>query len=110
MPLVVIGGYEGVVQVFDNRSRRVVLQHRIGHKICSLSFHPSGKTLLLSTKTSVRLYSVLPNRLHESWQVEDLQQPALVRFSRGGDRFAVGIGNVVQIYDTLSLCIDTERL
>ena len=60
MPLVKIGGYEGVVQVFDYRVRQVVLQQRIGHQLFSLSFHPSGEVLLLSTKTSVRLYLVPP--------------------------------------------------
>ena len=97
--LLAIGGFDdGCIRLVNFQTHEVVLTHRFDEKICSISMHPSGEYLLISTSSKVRLCTVLENRLSTSWQVNDIKQPALVCFSLGG-LFAVANGTAVEIHD-----------
>ena len=97
--LLVIGGHDGYIRLFNFQTHEVVLTHRFDdEKICNISMHPSGEYLLISTSSKVRLCAVLEDRLGTSWQVDDIKQSALVCFSLGG-LFAVANGTAVEIHD-----------
>lgn len=99
--LVAIGGYDGVLRIFDYRTHEVVLMHRFDERICGLSFHLTGEYLLVSTSTSMFLCSVLTDKLSISWQINDLQEPPMTCFLHGG-HFAIALGTIVQVHDLYS--------
>ena len=104
-PLIAIGGYDdGTVRLYNYQSHELELTHRFDDNICDLSFSPCGDYILLSMTTTVCLCSVLSNKLNISWQVEQLPQSCLVRFSNGGDRFAICLGTIVQVH-----CVFTKE-
>ena len=100
-PLVAIGGYDGMIRLFDYHALQVVMTQQLDDtKICGLSFHPSGQYLIVCfTSSNVRLYSVLSDKLTVLWQDQDHQGPVHACFSQGGDRFLLSHGTVVQVHD-----------
>jgi len=97
-PLIVIGGNDGVIRLFNYQTRQVVLSQKFDEKISSLSFHSSGQYLLVSSSSTVSLNAVLTDKLDTLWQVDSRQPPALTCFSKGG-LFAISRGTTIQIHD-----------
>jgi len=102
-PLIVIGGNDGVIRLFNYQTRQVVLSQKFDEKISSLSFHSSGQYLLVSSSSTVSLNTVLTDKLSTLWQVESRQSPALICFSKGS-LFAVSLGGTttIRIHDIQS--------
>ncbi len=102
-PHIAIGGYDGLVRIFNYHSHKQELTHKFEERICNLSFHPSGNSVLFCTQTKVCLCSVLPDKLRVAWEMENLSGSCLVRFSESGDKFAVSIGSMVQVHSCYTL-------
>ena len=104
-PLIAIGGYDGLIRLFNYHTRQVVLSQKFDEKISSLSFHSSGQYLLVSSPTTVSLNAVLMDKLDTLWQVESSpkQPPASTCFSKGS-LFAISLGGTttIQIHDIQS--------
>lgn len=102
-PLIAIGGYDGLIRLFNYQTRQIVFSQKFDEKICSLSFHSTGQYLLVSSPSTVSLNVVLTDKLSTIWQVESSpkQPPALTCFSKGSF-FAVSCTTAIQIHDIKS--------
>jgi len=104
-PLIVIGGNDGVIRIFNYQTRQITLTQKFDEKICSLSFHSTGQYLLVSSPSTVSLNVVLMDKLSTLWQVDSSskQSPALTCFSKGS-LFAISLGGTttIQVHDIQS--------
>ena len=96
-PLVAIGGYDGILRIFNRCTKKNECCHPFHEPITCVSFHYTGKYILLSTSKKVYLCSIHQQQLKILWRV-DLTVSA-IKFSPGGDRFGIVINAVVQVHD-----------
>jgi WD40 repeat protein len=100
LPLVAVGGYDGILRIVNHQTKNVELSHDFGESITGVSLHPNGKYLLLSTVKQVRACSIHQHRLNVVWQISDIPNASVAKFSYGGDRFGITINTVVQVHDS----------
>jgi hypothetical protein len=99
MPLLAVGGCDGILRIVNHESKNVELVHDFKESIQDLSLHPTGKYVLLSTVKRVCVCSIHQHQIHVVWQIPDIPNASVVKFSRGGDRFGIVINTVVQVHD-----------
>ena len=102
LPLVAVGGYDGILRIYNHCTKTIELCHPINESITGVSFHYAGKHVLLSTSKKVCLCSIYQHKLNILWQVVDLGTASIVKFSPGGDRFGIVMNSIVQVHDFYS--------
>lgn len=96
--LVAVGGYDGNMIIFNYSTAEILLTHQFEDSILGISFHPSGQHILLSTLSGVCMCSIR-EKLDVDWKMDHVPA-SIVKFSPGGDRFAVvERQSVIQVHD-----------
>lgn len=93
----------------NESSKRLELVKEFDEEPINCSFHPSGLYIAVSFPDKVRILSVLLDDLKVSREIS-LRQINFVKFSNGGQYFAVSCSTNLQIYQTYTgNCIATLR-
>ena len=105
-PLVFTIADDNTCRIWNFQKKKCELVHSFRtEEPLALSVHFMGTMLLVSFKLKVKLYNVLMDRLQEYREVTEKNCNA-IKFSRGGQYFAVAANITIKVYDTRSfLCL-----
>ena len=98
-PILITGGSDQAINVWNYNERKFELHHNCGSDIISVSLHPSGYLVLLCCNENVSLGSIQHTKIVTIWS-RNVQTTAASCFSNGGQYFALHIGLFVQIFHT----------
>lgn len=106
-PIVVTGGCDRTVRIWNYETSSVQLVQNCDSDILSISLHPSSLQILIGFEKYTRIDFVHQENLSNVWR-SDISTNGSSNFSSGGAYFALGIGPYVQVYDAYTyqtLCI-----
>jgi WD40 repeat protein len=92
-------GKDRTLRVWNPTDKRIEIMKEFDDEPIGLSLHPTGIYVAVAFPDKVKLMSILLDEIYLCREI-NARQISYVKFSRGGQYFAVAIGTNLQIYQT----------
>lgn len=98
-PLLVTCGADKYIRIWNFIENSLEVGKQFAEDICGISIHPSGLYVLVGFSDKLRLMNILVDDIR-SFREFPIRACKEIKFSHGGQYFAIIHGNTIQIYNT----------